>query len=298
MGVIYKITSPNLRKYVGKTYCLRKRINSHKSNSKKETGIILMNSIKKYGWGAHKIEVIEEVDDSLLNEREMFWIKELKTYCYDFPGQMNMTKGGEGQRSTWKHDVERVKRASERFKGVNAPFYGRHHTEENKKIIGDKARIRNKETGKIVPEWGAEKGRNVVRKPIVCYSSDGIFVKEFTCAAAAALEMRLEHTSISMVCSNKRTHVGGFVFRYRTDNYSKKINVGELKQQTIKRPVLTLTPEYEIVCEHTSAQEASDFWGIPKTTINRTAMYNWLKPIRSGHVFIYKDLYEKLKLVS
>jgi hypothetical protein len=64
--------------------------------------------------------------------------------------------------------------------------------------------------------------------------------------------------------------------------------------QTVKRPVLTLNQDYEVVCEHPSSKEASEFWGVPKTTINRAAMYNWLVPIRSGHVFIYTDLYKQI----
>jgi hypothetical protein len=41
--------------------------------------------------------------------------------------------------------------------------------------------------------------------------------------------------------------------------------------------------------EHPSAQEASEYFLIPKTTINRAAMYNNGKPIRTGYQFYYKD---------
>lgn len=137
MGVIYKITSPSNKAYVGKTYDLNKRIASHKHCAKSGKNLLLSNSIRKYGWEAHRLEVIEEMDDNILNEREIFWI-------------------------------------------------------------------------------------------------------------------------------------------------------------TDKRPILLLTEMYEVICEYDSAKEASDFWKIPKTTINRAAMYNWLKPIRTGHIFIYKDLWEEI----
>jgi len=68
MGFIYKITNPNNKIYIGKTYCLRKRINGHKSYSKKGFKHILYNSIRKYGWDLHKIEVIEEIADELMNK--------------------------------------------------------------------------------------------------------------------------------------------------------------------------------------------------------------------------------------
>jgi group I intron endonuclease len=152
---------------------------SHRYSAKKNSrSIILLNSIKKYGWDAHKVEIIEEVTDDRLNEREVFWISELKTYCYENPNGCNMTKGGEGQRTTWMHDIERRKRQSERFKGAGGTFYGKHHTEENKKKASIRATEYNLRTGKKVPQWGAEKGWDAVRREVVCYNSKGELVGE------------------------------------------------------------------------------------------------------------------------
>lgn len=299
MGVIYKITNQNGRQYVGKTYDLRKRINAHKCASKKHTGIILLNSIKKYGWDAHKLDIIEEVADELMDEREMFWISELKTYCYDYPGQMNMTKGGEGQRSTWMHDVERRRKASEFFKGAGNGFYGKKHTEESRKIISEKASIRNKKSGWTIPEWGAEKGRNIVRRPVLCYNSNGKFLREYISVTDAADDLSLIKSSVSASCANKRSNVGGYVFRYKIDdNYPNNIDVN-IKKQSVKRPIYWLSENLEPICLFPSAQEASDFFGIPKGTINRAALYNNLNPIRTGHIFLYKDMYlEAYKIAS
>lgn len=294
MGVIYKITSPTNKLYVGKTYNLKHRIASHKCASKQGKNLILHNSIRKYGWNNHVFEVIEEVADELMNEREIYWVSELKTYCYENENGMNMTKGGDGQRSTWIHKTELRKWFSEKFSGDKNPFFGKKHTEETIKLLSEQAKVRNKKNNTIIPEWGAEKGREVVRRKVVCYDVKGIFLKEYRSITDAAKDLNLNKTNISAVCNNHSSNTNGYLFRYLTENYPLKIEVGEIKYKDIKRPIVTLTEDYEVVCEHPSAQEASDFWGIPKTTINRAAMYNWLVPIRTGHVFIYKDLYEEI----
>lgn len=294
MGVIYKITSPTGRVYIGQTINFLKRMGDYKRCVRYGSGVMVVNSLRKHGVDNHKFEVVEQVENGLLNEREIFWINELKTYWKDSPLGMNMTRGGESGSGPWKHDTERVKKWSEKIKGKGNPFYGKKHTEEFKKNKSKEVSEYNKKNGVQVPEWGVEKGRNVIRRPVVCYDSNGIFLKEFVSVTQAADYLCVDHGSVTMVCLGERTHANRYIFRYKTENYPLKIAVGELKKQTVKRPVLTLTPEYEIVCEYPSAKEVADFWGIPKTTINRAAMYNWLVPIRAGHVFIYKDLYEEI----
>ena len=293
MGIIYKIISPSNKVYIGKTYDLRKRINCHKSYARKGRGKILHNSIRKYGWEAHHLEVLENIDDSILNDREMYYIEKYNSYYLNNPDGMNMTLGGEGQRSTWMHDTERRKKQSELFKGPGSPFYGKHHTDETKKILANKARERNLKDGRRVPDWGVEKGRMAVMKKVLCYDSSGVFLKEYESCTAAAKDLGINKGSeVSRVCSGKSTNALGFVFRYKTDDeIPKKIEVEKINKQSVKRPVLYLSKKLKIIKEYPSSQEASVSLGIPKTTINRASYYNNLKPIRSGHIFIYKDLF-------
>lgn len=300
MGFIYKITNPNGRLYVGKTYNTRKRINAHRCASKKErTGIILLNSIRKYGWENHKFDIIEEIADELMNEREMFWIAELKTYCYEYPGQMNMTKGAEGQRSTWMHDIERRKKASKSAKGEGNNFFGKRHTEKNKKLIGELTRARHLERGTRIPEWGAEKGRNVVRRPVVCYNMDGCFLSEYTSLTDAANKLKIAVESVKDSLKKDTWVRSKYFFRYKEGELKLKIDVPSVTNKTVKRPIFWLSEDLEVICEFASAQEASDFFGIPKTTINRAAQYNDLNTIRTGHIFCYKDEYlNEYKLVA
>ena len=290
MGFIYKITNPNNKIYIGKTYCLRKRINGHKSHSKKGFKHILYNSIRKYGWDLHKLEVIEEIEDGLMNEREMYWIEKFNTYYQSNPQGMNMTLGGEGQRSSWIKDTKRRKEQSEKFSKEGNPFYGKKHSEETRKIMSKSASERNLKDGRKVPEWGVEKGRKKVMRPVLCYNSNGEFIKEYESATAAALSCGLSKASqVCEVCSGKRTNASGFVFRYKKYKIPQKISIKKINKANVKRPVLYINGKTMI--EYPSAMEASKSLKIPKTTIIRASCYNNMKPIRSGHIFIYKDLF-------
>ena len=288
MGVIYKITSPSGRLYVGKTHDLRKRVNAYKCDVRKNRkDLKLHNSLRKYGWDAHILEVIEEVEDALLDEREIYWIAEFNTYCYKNSRGLNMTLGGDGQRSTWMHDLERRRKQSKVFSGAGNPFYGKTHTEEFKKQKAIQVSEYNKKNGVRVPEWGVQKAREVVRKKILCYDLQGNFLKEYDSLSSASSELSISHQSITDSLIKRKSQAKGYVFRYKTDNYSLKIDVGVIKSKTVKRP---------IVCEYAGevmvfdgSEEASQQLGIPKTTINRAAMYNNGKPIRAGHRFYYKE---------
>lgn len=289
MAIIYKITSPSNRIYVGKTFDLRKRINAHRHSVKKKntSHVILINSLRKHGFDEHIFEVIEECDDKLIDEREIYWIKELNAYNADNPMGMNMTLGGDGQRG--KLDERRkVIAINNLFKNGNQ-FKGKHHTEENKKLLSRLARERNLRTGKKIPDWGAEKGRLNRIKAVLCYDVNGNFLKEYPSGVDAIRELNLYLRAAADSILKGKCIFGKYYFKYKTENYPLKIETKGVVLQNIKRKVLYLDKDLNIIKEYPSALEASVELKIPKTTINRAAQYNNLKPIRTGHIFYYSD---------
>lgn len=294
MGLIYKITSPTGKLYVGKTYHLKRRINAHKCASKSGKNIILHNSIRKHGWDAHVLEIIEKVEDELMNEREVYWIEHLKTYCYDHPNGMNMTKGGDGQRSPWMHKTELRKYFSDKFSGDGNPFFGKKHTEETRKLLAEKTSKYNKEHGVKVPEWGAQKGWDSVKRAVVAYNNKGEFIGEYDSLSLCGRSLGINLSGVRDSVLYSQWYNGVYKFFYKTENYPLKIEVGEIKVKTVKRPVLLMNGTFQIIKEYPSALEASLELGVPKTTINRAALNEMGMTIRTGHRFIYKDLYDKL----
>lgn len=112
--VIYKITSPSGRQYIGKSQNYKSRIVSYKSlrcNSQP----LLYNSFKKYGFDSHKIDVIDtfEGDNRYASGKEIFWIRSCMTHRHKFPNLrgMNMTDGGEGQLGKVASELTRMKQS-------------------------------------------------------------------------------------------------------------------------------------------------------------------------------------------
>lgn len=70
--VIYKITSPSNKVYVGQSRNVDKRFKQYKS-MRCNTQKVLLNSLKKYGVDNHVFEIIEECAFEDLNIRERYW---------------------------------------------------------------------------------------------------------------------------------------------------------------------------------------------------------------------------------
>lgn len=129
---IYKITNiVNNKCYIGQSANLGKRIKKHidtllnHSNRNEH----LQNAYDKYGPGSFTIEIIEECDESMLDEREIFWIDFYKSYDKNFG--YNKTKGGTGGNSYLElyseEELEVVSRKkSKNVKGERNPIYGKH----------------------------------------------------------------------------------------------------------------------------------------------------------------------------
>lgn len=97
MGKIYKITNDlNDKVYVGQTIqSLSKRFNAHCSNSNdKSSNMYIKRAILKYGRKHFTITLIEECEDSLLDEREIYWI----SYFDSYKSGYNLTEGGNSNR--------------------------------------------------------------------------------------------------------------------------------------------------------------------------------------------------------
>lgn len=98
MGIIYLITLPSGRCYIGKTkrrlwYRIQRHLQCARANDNKPQCRALNNALRAYNF-QYKVEILVECPDEMLNYYE---IKFIDMYGVIAPGGYNLTQGGEGR---------------------------------------------------------------------------------------------------------------------------------------------------------------------------------------------------------
>ena len=110
---IYKITSPSDRVYVGQSWDIGKRIRIYR-NEKAKRQVKLHSSFNKYGFDAHKFEVVHElphdVEQGVLNQYEQLYMDLYKNAGFDL---LNIREAG----SRGKHSEESIQKMRQVQKG-------------------------------------------------------------------------------------------------------------------------------------------------------------------------------------
>src|SRR6056300_1880386 len=106
-GIIYKITSPSGKVYVGQTVrSFEKRMQEHKDSKSKCSAV--KNAIDKYK-DQMKYEIVEDnVPQEQLDEREIHWIKELNSLA---PNGYNLESGGHYERNYSQESKDNMRNA-------------------------------------------------------------------------------------------------------------------------------------------------------------------------------------------
>lgn len=294
MGIIYKITNPKGKSYIGQTVNYEDRLKKYKYIACKNQ-VKIYNSLLTYGFDSHVFEIIEDnIPAELLNERERFWIKEFKTYYKVNKNGLNLNTGG----NTPVWDKKRIEEFAEKFKGANNPFYGKTHTVENRKKFSENTKKQLAKSGYKLSIESIMKGVEANKVAIVVYDSNGDFVSEYSSAITFAREISISPQTINDSLNRGAWVKGKYICKYKTDNYLLKIPVGKVNFKSEKRPILFISPDFDVIQEFSSCKEASDFFGINYGTIKSAALRNFLKPLKSGHIFIYTDLYAEIEALT
>lgn len=205
-NVIYKVTSPSGRVYIGQTVNFKRRLNEYRK-LKCDTQPKLYNSFKKHGFDKHKIEILEYCKAEELNDRERYYqdfynvlsrkglncrltssndksgrlseetIKKLKSKDFSY-------MVGNDFRTGIKHSAEiknKIRNTlienSKKPGYVNGmtgkcgelnPFYGKKHSEKTKNILRKKS-ASNKKSIKILKSY------NLERQQLLLNTSTGIY---------------------------------------------------------------------------------------------------------------------------
>jgi len=164
---IYKITnSINTKIYIGRTkqpsYRRRQHVSSAINCYNKKQLTKIQQAIKELGHKNFIFEVFEECGNYAEScEREIYWINFYKSNEDEFGYNEKVSDcggvilsedsrkklsfrmtGNKNHRFGKKISKDIKDNMSKRMLGINNPFYGKTHSDETKKIIGEKSKIR------------------------------------------------------------------------------------------------------------------------------------------------------------
>jgi group I intron endonuclease len=195
---IYKITNPKGKVYIGKSINVEKRLEYYKYISPRKSQHKLNNSIAKYGFQNHTLEIIEQCEESKLNEREIYWIE----YYNSVKSGLNLMYGGEGGRQS--QEVKNKKSIS--MTGKKHSLSTREKMSKSKKGHS----MYNDEWRKSISE--ANKG-GTSSKPVLQYDKRGNFIKEWSSKVEAAKALNMNNVSISNNTTGLIKSAGGYIWK-------------------------------------------------------------------------------------
>lgn len=139
-GVIYCLKVNDFIIYIGKSFGdhrISERKKEHKRYLKNRyhPNSILQEMYNVFGEDKFKYEIIERfnnITNEELNNKEIYYIDKFDTYL----SGANLTIGGDTV-TGMKHSEETKKLISSKTSGENNPFYGKTHSEENRKKMSD-----------------------------------------------------------------------------------------------------------------------------------------------------------------
>lgn len=210
MTYIYKIiNSVNNLVYIGKTKnSLEERFRMHVKDSlgKNKKNRSLYRAMNEFGVNKFKIELVEVVEDSIGNQREMYWIEELDT----FKNGYNDTLGGVGRRYV---DYDTI--VNEYLKCENLTAVSKNLNVDAKTVkkalnlngvkIKSCGEVTSETSGKSVRMIDTNTKDTVLTFDNMCEAARYLIKNGFTTSTVKGVS-----TSIGRVCSNKRKTAFGF----------------------------------------------------------------------------------------
>ena len=147
MEVLYKLTSPTNKVYIGRAVDFEKRMIGHKSAAySKKLNTSLYKAVRKYGWDNFKKEIICEVEAGTAQKLEEELIKAHDSVR---KGYNDTYLGGGGDNWKDRRDTDEYMEWIAKMKIVNQTnrMHGKNHSSQTKKLQKEKAK------GRYSLEW-------------------------------------------------------------------------------------------------------------------------------------------------
>ena len=274
MSFIYKITNLIDNKvYIGlTTRTVEARWKEHCRHGSQQ----IDDAIQLYGIENFQIETLEECDESILDDREKYWID----YYDSFRNGYNNTYGGRGNNFIMTDKSDVVLQLWEDGLTINRIV-------EKTSLNVETVRSYLNKQG-ITKEQIKERANQILRElksiKIKQYDLNGNFIKEWNSSIEAEKDLNINSRSIRAVCSGKRNTAGGFIWKYLNDDSPVK-----LKNKT-KKEVCQYDLNNNYIATYHSLKEAEEQTGINYTSISKACN----NKIKTAGKYIWKYKGDKL----
>lgn len=215
MGFIYLITNTiNGKQYVGQTsLTIQDRWSRHLGcvKRKEHADLPLYRAINKYGEQNFKIEQLEECDNVLLNEREIWWISKYDTYNNGY----NATVGGEFVRKYNTQEIVDLFLAGKNRQEISEILGCSPQTVSyNLKLKLDKEYLkqrRNEQQAKTLSK------NSPLKRAVAQFDLNNQLIATYESIADAERKTGIDHSQISAVCKGKRKTCHHYIWHYMED---------------------------------------------------------------------------------
>ena len=235
MTSIYKIINLLTKdEYIGSAVSFKKRKWHHlyELKNNKHHSPKLQNSWNKYGSKKFEFIIVEPVNDvKNLIEREQWWIDNSNSTFnmsriagsplgvkHTIISRLNMSNAHLGKKLT----KESIQKRSLKQSGENHYSYGKKRPKEvvervTKSLLEHYKNNASKKIGTTVSDEIRDRISKKLMRPIIQYSRDGVFIKEWRGAPEAERVLGIWASSICACCNEteKYKSAGGFVWKHK-----------------------------------------------------------------------------------
>lgn len=177
---IYKITNPKGKIYIGQSINIEKRFNEYRTIKNIRKQRLIYNSLCKYSSELHTFEIVEECELESLNERERYWQDH-----YDVLNNGMNLKLTSTNDKTGRNSIETNKKISNTLLG--------HEVSDKCKKISS---IVNKGNKYCLGYKHTKEFLDSLKKPILQYTIDDVFIKEWDSLKSAAMELTSKNNNL------------------------------------------------------------------------------------------------------
>ena len=229
-GIIYKITCLENNSFLfgsTKNLRIRKNLYNHLLRKNKYGNAFLQRCFNKYGKDSLKFEIVQDnVPEDILLSVEDIWIGANCSKISDKKGGMNMRDA-----FSPKHSEETKKLMSKVRKGkLNTWNKGKPMSQKQKELLSKIKKAKNYKVSDEVKlkislttkgRKKSEEWKSKLCIPILQFSLNNEFIKEWKSAKEIGLNFNVDSTSFIQCCKHKQKTAYGFIWKYKDKTLQK-----------------------------------------------------------------------------